>query len=36
MPFDSLKSKYSNSPEMFKVGETVSNWKDNSEEYQKL
>lgn len=36
MPFDSLKSKYSGNPEMLKVGEAVSNWKDNSEEYQKI
>lgn len=36
MPFDSLKSKYLNNPEMLKVGEAVSNWKDNSEEYQKI
>lgn len=36
MPFDSLKSKYSNNTEMLKVGEAVSNWKDNSEEYQKI
>ena len=36
MPFDSLKSKYPNNSEMLKVGEAVSNWKDNSEEYQKI
>lgn len=36
MPFDSLKSKYPNNPEMLKAGEAVSNWKDNSEEYQKI
>lgn len=36
MPFDSLKSKYPNNPEILKVGEAVSNWKDNSEEYQKI
>ena len=36
MPFDSLRSKYPNNPEMLKVGEAVSNWKDNSEEYQKI
>lgn len=36
MPFDSLKSKYPNNPEMLKVGEAVSNWKDNSEDYQKI
>lgn len=36
MPFDSLKSKYPNNPVMLKVGETVSNWKNNSEDYQKI
>lgn len=36
MPFDSLKSKYPGKQEMVKVGEAVSNWKDNSEEYQKI
>ncbi len=36
MPFDSIKSKNPNNPEMLKVGEAVSNWKDNSEEYQKI
>ena len=36
MPFDSLKSKYSGTQKMLKVGEAVSNWKDNSEEYQKI
>lgn len=36
MPFDSLKSKHSGNPEMLKVCEAVSNWKDNSEEYQKI
>lgn len=36
MPFDSLKSKYSGNSEMLKVGEAVSSWKDNSEEYQKI
>jgi hypothetical protein len=36
MPFDSLKSKYPNNPVMLKVGEAVSNWKDNSEDYQKI
>lgn len=36
MPFDSLKSKCSDNPEMIKVGEAVSNWKDNAEEYQKI
>lgn len=36
MPFDSLKSKYPNNPEILKVGEAVSNWKDNSEEYHKI
>lgn len=36
MPFDSLKDNYPNNPEMLKVGEAVSNWKDNSEKYQKI
>ena len=36
MPFDSIKGKNPNNPEMLKVGEAVSNWKDNSEEYQKI
>jgi len=36
MPFDSLKGKYLDNPEMLKVGEAVSNWKDNSEEYQRI
>ena len=31
-----LKCKYPNNSEMLKVGEAVSNWKDNSEEYQKI
>lgn len=33
MPFDALRNKY---PDMLKVGEAVSNWKDNFEEYQKI
>ena len=36
MPFDFLKNKYLNNLEMIKVGEAFSNWKDNSEEYQKI
>lgn len=36
MPFDSLKSKCLDNLEMVKVGEAISNWKDNSEEYQKI
>ncbi|MCM1086661.1 MAG: LlaJI family restriction endonuclease [Muribaculaceae bacterium] len=36
MPFDSLKSQYPGHPGMLKVGEAVSNWKDNSEEYQRI
>lgn len=36
MPFDSLESKYPGHPEMVKAGEAVSNWKDNSEDYQKI
>lgn len=33
MPFDSLKYK---NKEMLKVGEAVSNWKNNTEKYQKI
>ena len=36
MPFDSLKSKYLDNPKMIKIGEAVSNWKDDSEEYHKI
>lgn len=36
MPFDSLKNKCPNNTDMLKVGEAVSNWKDNLEEYQKI
>ena len=36
MPFDSLKNKYGNDLKMVKVGEAVSNWKDNSKEYEKI
>ncbi len=36
MPFDSLKSKYPNNANMLKVGQAVSNWKDNTEEYHKI
>lgn len=36
MPYDSLKSKYAGNHEMLKVGEAISNWKDNTEEYQKI
>ena len=36
MPFDSLRSKYANNSEMIKVGKAVSNWKDNSEDYQNI
>ena len=44
MPYDSLKSKNPDNTEMLnfflknmlKAGEAVSNWKDNSEEYQKI
>lgn len=33
MPFDSLKGNYSS---MIKVGEAISNWKGNLEEYQRI
>lgn len=36
MPYDSLKSKSTDNPEMVKIGEAMSNWKNNSEEYQKI
>lgn len=36
MPFDSLKSVYPHNLKMLKIGEAVSNWKDNMEEYQKI
>lgn len=36
MPFDSLKSKYVDNPEMIKIGEAVSSWKDNSDAYQRI
>lgn len=36
MPFDSLKSKSLDNTNMLKVGEAVSDWKDNTEEYQKI
>ena len=36
LPFDSLKSKYPDNANMLKVGGAVSNWKDNTEEYQKI
>ena len=36
MPFDSLKDKYPDNPDVLKVGEAVSNWKNNFEEYQKI
>ena len=36
MPFDSLKSGCPDHPEMMKIGEAVSSWKDNSEAYQNV
>lgn len=36
MPFGSLESKCKGNPKMLKIGEAVSNWKDNSEDYQKI
>lgn len=36
MPFDSLKRKCPDNSQMLKIGEAISNWKDNSEEYQKI
>lgn len=36
MPFDSLNSKSLDDLKMVKVGEAISNWKNNSEDYQKI
>lgn len=36
MPFDSLKSKEYKKLEMVRVGQAISNWKDNNEDYQKI
>ena len=36
MPFDSLKRKCPDNSQMLKIGEAISHWKDNSEEYQKI
>lgn len=36
MPFDSLKENNPFHSEMVYIGEAVSNWKDNSEDYQKI
>lgn len=36
MPFDALKGQYADVPDMIKIGEAISNWKDNSEEYQRI
>ena len=36
MPFDALKYKDASNSDMIKVGEAISNWKDNSEEYQRI
>ena len=36
MPFDAFKGQYTDVPDMIKIGEAISNWKDNSEEYQRI
>lgn len=36
MPFDAFKGQYPNVPNMIKIGEAISDWKDNSEEYQRI
>lgn len=36
MPFDSLEGIYADNSDMVKVGEALSNWKDNLKEYQKI
>lgn len=36
MPYDSVKGKYAGNQKMLKIGEAISNWKDNLEEYQRI
>lgn len=36
MPFDSLKGTFDGNLEMLKIGKATGNWKDDSEEYQKI
>lgn len=36
MPFDAYKGQYADASNMIKIGEAISNWKDNSEEYQRI
>ena len=36
MPFDAFKGQYADVPNTIKIGEAISNWKDNSEEYQRI
>ena len=36
MPFDTVESEHTDNLEMLKIGEAVSNWKDNSKEYQRI
>lgn len=36
MPFDAFKGQYADVLDMIKIGEAISNWKDNSEEYQRI
>ena len=36
MPFDSLKNKCQDNSDMLKIGEAMSSWKNNSEDYQRI
>lgn len=36
MPFDRVSGEHTGNLEMVKIGEAVSNWKDNSKEYEKI
>ena len=36
MPFDCVSGEHTGNLEMVKIGEAVSNWKDNSNEYEKI
>lgn len=36
MPFDSLKQEVIENTDMIKIGQAVSNWKSNQEDYQKI
>lgn len=36
MPFDSLKKNHPFNSDMLNIGEAISNWKDNTDDYQKI